>query len=248
MSVDLNTLPLEGPGSLLDLLATIPDPRKRRGIRHSQATLLAVAICAVLSGARSMVAMAEWAADLPQDLLKRLHCRWHPEQQRYIPPSEPTLRRAVESVDVDIVDRKIGEWLAQHVDPEALAVDGKTLRGSGHGGQSAVHLLSAVLHQQGVTLAQQPVDQKENEITRFQPLLDPLPLEGKVVTADALHTQTSHARYLVEEKKADYVFIVKKNQPTLFEDIQSLDPDSFSPSGPDRRQRPQPHRDPDDPR
>ena len=66
-------------------------------------------------------------------------------------------------------------------------------------------------------------------LPEFQPLLTPLNLEGRVITADALHAQVGHARFLVEEKKADYVFTVKENQPTLPRDIQELDASSFSP-------------------
>jgi len=72
---------------------------------------------------------------------------------------------------------------------------------------------------------------KTNEITCVEPLLRNLDIEGCVVSADALHTQKKTARYLVEEKKADYVFTVKDNQPTLREDIDDLHMESFPPSG-----------------
>ena len=78
-----------------------------------------------------------------------------------------------------------------------------------------MHILSAFLHQQGVTVSQLEVGEKTNEIPMIQPLLDPLNIEGKVVTADAMHTQVKTARYIVEEKHADYLFIVKENQKTL---------------------------------
>jgi predicted transposase YbfD/YdcC len=55
-----------------------------------------------------------------------------------------------------------------------------------------------------------------------RPLLEPLNLKDKVVTGDALHTQKDLARFLVEEKQADYLFTVKDNQPTLKEDIEAL--------------------------
>ncbi|MDG6746055.1 ISAs1 family transposase, partial [Staphylococcus aureus] len=88
---------------------------------------------------------------------------------------------------------------------------------------------SALLHKEGVVIAQRSVDEKTNEITEFQSLLDPLDIEGKVVTADALHTQVEHARYLVEDKKADYFFTVKGNQGTLKKAIEDLDDEDFSP-------------------
>ena len=97
---------------------------------------------------------------------------------------------------------------------KALAIDGKTLRGSRDAEQPAVHLLSAVIHKEGIVVAQQRVDKKTNEITQVQPLLDQINLEGAVVTADALLTQRHIAEYLVTQKNADYVFTVKGNQPT----------------------------------
>ena len=78
-----------------------------------------------------------------------------------------------------------------------------------------MHLLSAFDHASGLVLAQTDVDGKTNEITRFQPLLAGLDLDGCVLTADALHTQREHATFLVGEKNAHYILIVKKNQPTL---------------------------------
>ena len=86
-----------------------------------------------------------------------------------------------------------------------------------------MHLLSAVVHKEGIVIAQKHVDEKTNEITRVEPLLDRLDLEGAVVTADALLTQKEIAHYIVKKKKADYVFTVKGNQQTLLEDIRDLD-------------------------
>jgi len=227
--VDLNTANLNQPGGLMERLKQVKDPRKRRGIRHTLTSTLAVAICAMLSGCRSFLAIGEWAQDLPQDLLQRLGCRKHPKHKKYIPPSEPTIRRHLQSVDADEVDRIVNEWLAEQVDPDAIAVDGKTLRGSRGPDGKPVHLLSALLHKEGVVVAQKAVDKKTNEIAEFQPLLEPLDLQGKVVTADAMHTQVEHARYLVEKKGADYFFTVKDNQSALKKAIEDLDDEDFSP-------------------
>ncbi|OQA28460.1 MAG: hypothetical protein BWY57_03504 [Betaproteobacteria bacterium ADurb.Bin341] len=90
--------------------------------------------------------------------------------------------------------------------------------------------MAALLHKESVVVSQREVDSKTNEIAAFKPLLDPLDLEGAVITADAMHAQTEHARYLVEVKEADYLFTVKRNQPTLFDDIATLDESGFSPS------------------
>jgi len=90
--------------------------------------------------------------------------------------------------------------------------------------------MASFLHKKGVVLSQQEVDGKTNEIKAFRPTLDPVDLEGRVVTADAMHAQKDHASYLVEQKKADYLFTVKANQKTLLEDIKMLGEDDFSPS------------------
>lgn len=93
----------EQTDGLLNYLAEIGDPRKKRGIRHPQLSILAIAVGAVLSGYRNFSAIGEWAGDLPQRLLKRLGCRRNSIGQ-YVPPSEPTLRRTLQSVDPDEVD------------------------------------------------------------------------------------------------------------------------------------------------
>jgi hypothetical protein len=135
-------------------------------------------------------------------------------------------------LDAAAFDHQIGGWLAKQnlLTGKGIAVDGKTIRGVHDGDQKAPHLLSAVVHEEGIVLAQQSVDEKTNEIPCIKPLLDPVNIAGAVVTGDSLHTQTETARYLVEDKKADYVFTVKDNQPTLKQDIQDLGLEAFPPS------------------
>jgi hypothetical protein len=229
--IDVNRLPLEGEDGLMDLLKTLVDPRKPRGVRHPVVTIVAIAVCAALSGARSFCAIAEWAQGLSRDALRQLGSK------RRTPPSEPTIRRVLQRMDADRLDVEMGQWLAQHhpLGGRAVAVDGKTLRGGHDTDQPAPHLLSAILHQEAVVIGQIAVDEKTNEIPKLPELLDPLPLQGAVVTADALHTQQNTARYLVETKKADYLFIVKDNQSTLRQDIADLDWKAFPPSPYHRR-------------
>jgi hypothetical protein len=189
-------------------------------------TVVAIAVCAALSGARSFTAIGEWAQGLSRDALKRLGSK------RWKPPSEPTIRRTLQQMDANAADAKIGQWMTQRypLAGRGVAVDGKALRGAHDAGQRAPHLLSAILHEEGVVIGQIEVEEKTNEIPKLPDLLGPLPLEGAMVTADALHTQSESARYIVEEKKADYLFIVKDNQPTLRQDISDLKLESFPPS------------------
>jgi hypothetical protein len=224
--MDVNSLPLEGEGGLIDVLKAVVDPRKARGVRHPVVTVVAIAVCAALSGARSFTAIAEWAQGLSRDALKRLGSK------RWSPPSEPTIRRVLQGLNANAVDVQIGQWIRrQHpVAGRGIAVDGKALRGAHDAGQRAPHLLSAILHEEGVVIGQIQVEDKTNEIPKLPELLGPLALDGAVITADAMHTQTQTAHFIVEQKKANYLFIVKDNQPTLRQDISDLKLESFPPS------------------
>ena len=227
--MNLNLANIGADGGLLWHFQQLKDHRKRRGIRHVAASILAVAACAVLSGARNYSAIGEWAADLPQDVLRRLGCRLHPEKNIYLPPSEPTIRRHLQKTDADEFDDTVNEWLAKQAEADAVAVDGKTLKGARDADGNQLHLMATILHKEGVVVSQMPVDSKTNEITCFKPLLDNVDITGKVVTADAMHTQVAHAIYIKEERNADYFFIVKRNQSSLLEAIEDLDKEDFSP-------------------
>jgi hypothetical protein len=96
--------------------------------------------------------------------------------------------------------------------PSAIAVDGKTLRGSRTAGTVADHVLAACDQDTGVVLASTDVNGKTNEITRFAPLLDQISdLRDTVVTADAMHCQRDHVTYLTE-RGAHWILTVKGNQ------------------------------------
>jgi len=217
-------------------LRALPDGRHARGQRHRQPTVLTIAIAAVLAGSRGYTAIAEWAARLTQAQLKRLRARYNPRTARFEPPSEPTIRRILQGADVASVDASLSDWLLGLTAPgEAVAVDGKSLRRAVREDGSRVHLLSAFLQDQGVTVAQREIPAKTNEIPEIKPLLAPLALNGRVVTADALHTQRETARFLVEDKHAHYLLTVKENQPTLYADLQALTPAHFPPARRDPR-------------
>lgn len=224
-------LTIQQTEDLIKTLTTLPDPRKKRGIRHRQLSILAIALCAVLSGARSYCAIDEWAQRCSQNILKRLWCRFDDRQKAYLPPSEPTIRRLLQTINPEAVDQHIGGWLSSLFTSQAVGLDGKTLKGARLKNGSQVKLLSAFVHQEGITIAQKEIPPEHNEITIAPALLEPLPLTGKVVTADALHTQKELARYIVENKQADYCFTVKDNQKTLKEDIAACSlNESFPPS------------------
>jgi DDE_Tnp_1-associated/Transposase DDE domain len=211
----------ERVADLRDYLRVVPDPRDPRGVRHPISSILLIAAAAVLAGARSLTAIGEWAADAPQPVLALLGVRRDRRGDRYRAPDEATLRRVLQVLDGDLLDIAIGCWLtSRHPHPPdalapvrtGIAVDGKTLRGTWNATDRGVHLLAAMIHHTGRVVAQRQVASKSNEITCFTRLLDPVDLTGAVITADALHTQRAHARYLVEHRDADYLLIVKDNQ------------------------------------
>lgn len=102
-----------------------------------------------------------------------------------------------------------------------VAVDGKSLRGAIRAGGRCVHLIF-VLRDGGIVPAQREVDAKSNEITAFRPLLESLELTSAVVTFDALLTQTDHAKFLVEEKGAHYIAVLKGNRPSPHTLVKNL--------------------------
>jgi predicted transposase YbfD/YdcC len=217
--------PLEAP-HLLAYLATIGDPRRPSGRRHPLAAILAMAAAAVLTGARSMTAIAEWAQDAPQPVRAALGAR-RDAPDRWVVPTEATIRRTLARVDPTALAAVIGAWLADRDRPSqqqrrrAVAVDGKTLRGASCDGRR-VHLLAAMDHATRAVLAQRQVNGAPGEVPGLQPLLADLDLVGVVVTADALQTHVDAAEFLVTRKQAHYLFTVKANQPTLLDRCQRL--------------------------
>ena len=204
---------------LLDLLAQVPDPRKRRGRRHTLAGLLAVGIAAVIAGSRSFAAIGQWAADAGADVLAGLGAARGAAE-------ESTFRRAFALVSPDVLDRVLGAWLhtraVQAGGRLVIAVDGKTVRGAKDKTGKAPHLVAALAHGIGAVLGQVAVDAKSNEIPAVRELLKAFAsLAGAVITIDALHTQRDTAQ-VITGRQADYVMTVKGNMPTLYKRLKKL--------------------------
>lgn len=213
---------------LVAVLARVPDPRARRGRRHPLPGLLVVALCSVLSGARSFAAIAQWAADLDHQDLARVGLT------RVRGPAEKTFRRVLAGLDPTVLDGLIGAFMWTRTrlveGRRVIAIDGKTLRGArprspdAAANASAPHLIAALDHATATVLGQLAVAAKSNEIPAVRTLLgsfDPDDVRGAVVTVDAMHTQTDTAMAIVAAG-ADYVFTVKGNQPTLFAQLKAL--------------------------
>lgn len=235
---------MAGVRALVEMLGRVADPRKPRGVRHRLGAVLAVTVFAVLAGARNFREAGDRAADLPQELLALAGCRMHPVTGRYVPPSEPTIRRVVHDIDADAADEQVCRWLREQVQAAAIAagagtgdagerglsgvaMDGKTVRntvapGGGEGGE--VKLFSAMLHAEAIVIAQLRVPEGTNEITQVAALLAGIDLTGVVVTGDAAHAQHATAAHLTADRGGAYALTVKGNQPTLLAQIAAALP------------------------
>jgi predicted transposase YbfD/YdcC len=209
------------PQPLIEVFAEIPDFRCGRGKRHPLPAILSLACCAMLCGSRSYSAIAEWGRNYGTRIAQALGFTHNT-------PCAATLHTVFRHVDRDEVEGKLGAWAervvgstsaAPSAGEAAVALDGKTLRGSRKQGAPGVHLLSALSHHVGLTLAQQAVDDKSNEISHVETVLRQLVLQGRVLTMDALLTQR-HVAQTIVDAEGDYVMIVKDNQPQLRADIE----------------------------
>jgi predicted transposase YbfD/YdcC len=211
------------PYGLLVALAEVPDPRDARGVRYPLASMLAVAVCAVMAGATTFAAIGDWARDLDPPACGRLGFTGRV-------PALTTVWRLLVRVNAETLSAVLADWLCSRLPtpPPArrvIAVDGKVVRGAVLP-EGRVHLLSAYDTSTGVVLAQVQVAAKSNEIPAFALLLEQVAarlgsLAGVVIVADALHTQVAHARDVAALGGHLYVS-VKANQPTLFAQLKGL--------------------------
>jgi hypothetical protein len=213
-------------GSLLSYLAAVPDPRSRRGRRHPLTAILGLACCAIMCGAKSYAAIAQWGHDQDIALMHQLG---------FIrkPPKLGGIRKVLIALNPIAFENALTQWAesvlgetaaTQLTQPSAFALDGKTARGSFDGLEKAVHLLSLVAHESGFTLAQTPVPQggedKTNEHKTALRLLQDLVLKGRLVTGDAMFCQRDLSQQVIDAG-GHYLWFVKENQPTLLRDIQT---------------------------
>jgi predicted transposase YbfD/YdcC len=222
------------PPHLLAYLAAIPDPRARAGRRHPLVAILALAAAAVLAGAQSMTAIAEWATDTSQPIRAALGAR-RDAPDHWAVPAEATIRRTLGRLDAQAMAAVVGAWLCDRDRHNRHPSDGgrrsaSTVRRyaapAAHQLQTArgapCTYLAAMDHATRAVLAQQQVGGAPEEVPAFQPLLANLDLAGTVVTADALQTHPAAAEFLVTGKQAHYLFCVKANQPTLLDRCAGL--------------------------
>ena len=136
-------------------------------------------------------------------------------------PSNDTFSRVFEAIEPEAFNECILQHLKHsgiEVEPQQIAIDGKSLRGSSNSQDKHLHAVSAWACDQGLTIAQTFTSKKSNEITAIPQLLELLNIEDCVVTIDAMGTQREIVEHIID-KKADYVLSVKGNQKTLLDEI-----------------------------
>jgi predicted transposase YbfD/YdcC len=233
-------------------LEALPDPRSPRGRVYPLACLVAIAVCAfTAAGNDRLTAVGQWIRRASQDDLARLRAPWDPMAGRYRAPDEKTIRVVLDRLDPRALARallggrpdsrrgrggpspaaSVRRYRARRAAQQAktlargrlraVAVDGKTSRGARRADGTRVHLLGAAEHG-GRLLDHLEVGVKHNETSHFTELLGSLDLDGAVVTSDALHTVRANLDWLVTDKKAHYIAIVKRNQPLLHAQVRAL--------------------------
>jgi hypothetical protein len=215
--------------SLLEAFKTLGDSRRGHGLRHRRPFVLACAAMAMLMGAGSYQAFEDVCGKFTQRQLRALGCRYDEKEKAYVPPSDTTFFRVLNALDAAAFDLVVGQWMLQQdrLVLQALAVDGKVLRGSGRGDGKALQLLSAVSHRLRLTVAQEPIEAKRNEIPAIKPLLGKVPCQGSLITADAMHCQQETARFITQELGGNYIFGLKGNQSGVLEQAQLKLPQEF---------------------
>ena len=207
----------------------VPESRAAQGLRHRQATVLAIVFAFLLSGGQGgHRAVALFAQDLKPTQRANLRCWFNPRRRRYEVPTENCFYRVLKAVPVLALQQALWAWQKARLgaaDGDVVVLDGKALRGSG-----PTQLVGAVNAASGRTLGVETVAGKSNEIPAGQTLLDRLDLNGTIALMDALHTQVETARAIVQEGGGHYVLVVKGNQGNLQKQARHFLPEVFSPS------------------
>jgi len=214
-------------GSLLELLAQIPDPRGRRGRRHPLAAMLTTIVCAILTGARGYRAIAQWVRS--QNASVWLWLGFHRN-----PPCANSFRNLLLALDPEVLETILRQWMAGVLEMSAsnaiqpVAMDGKTLCNTLTAHERNVQLLSLLDQATGGVLSQQAVPPTTNEAKTAVDILKTIVLKGRLVTGDAMFCQRELCEQIVDSG-GDYLFVVKDNQPELKAAVEADFQPGFSP-------------------
>lgn len=203
--------------TLVEVLAQIPDPRSRHGRRHPLSAILTLAVVAMLRGAKSFEAIAQFGREQGFRLAHLLGFK------RGKTPTKSTFSVIFRVLDIDAFEAELSRWIISRVPEDqgqSIALDGKTARGSRDGEVPGQHLVSAYCAEAQAVLAQLKVDAKTNEHKAALTLLGILPVKGNIITGDAMFCQRDLCAAIVDAG-GDYVFTAKDNQPSLVADIKA---------------------------
>ena len=193
----------------------LEDPRRPSGnIRHKLIDIFVIGLLGIMGG------LEDWESIEDYGYTKQNWLKTFLELPNGM-PSDDTYRRVFERLNPKQVEKVYREWVMPFVGGcvgKQVAIDGKTICGSGNAKHSAYHVVSAFVAENEITLGEIAVDEKSNEITAVPELLDLIDAENAIITADAMSCQKKIVSKIIE-KKADYVIAVKENQPTLLHDI-----------------------------
>jgi predicted transposase YbfD/YdcC len=212
-------------GPIVFYFSDVEDPRSDNK-RHLLLDIIVIAICAAICGADTWTDV---------ELFGQAKERWFRTflELPHGIPSHDTFSRVFALIDAEQFQESFRNWIAaveERTRGEIIALDGKQLRRSHDKaeGQKAIYMVSAWASENSMVLGQRKVDDRSNEITAVPQLLEMLEVAGCIVTTDAMHCQVETAKKVIEND-ADYVFVVKDNQPRLLEAIQGLfdDPDEM---------------------
>ncbi len=207
--------------SIVKHFESLPDPRHQRNRRHLLIDVITLAVCGVIVGCPGPSAIEQWAK-AKEDWLKKLLA---------LPngiPSRDCIRRVLSALKPEAFQSCFQSWIVSLVSEvedtrPTIAIDGKSMRRSHDRsrGLGPLHLVSAWLSEQGLSLGQVATEEKSNEITAIPELIDRIDVKGAIVTIDAMGCQKEIAKKIVDAK-GDYVLAVKDNQPTLHDAIKDL--------------------------
>jgi predicted transposase YbfD/YdcC len=207
--------------SLMAYFQELMDPRKARGKRYQLVTLLVLVFLAKLSGVDGPSAIADWCQAHRAELVKLLHLQYEKL------PKHNTIRRLFETVlEEEAFEQKMREYgerqRAGKEPGKLLALDGKKQRGTNPPGENQGEATLAVYAPESQeVIAQVAIDPSEGEIPTAQRILQQVNIVGKVIVADAMHTQRKLCQQIVDAQ-ADYLLSVKDNQPSLLATLETL--------------------------
>jgi hypothetical protein len=219
-------------GSLPALLAAIPDPRGRQGLRHPLAAMLAAVVCGLLAGSRGCDAIADWIRNQEQKF-------WHLLGFKRKPPCANSYRNVLAELPPEQLETLIQQWLEPLLgefgeqcsgELQAFSLDGKSLCGTLNPHGRSVHLLALFDQRSGGVLRQLAMPAKTNEHKAALELLKQVVLRGRVITGDAMFCQRDLCRQIIDSG-GDYLITVKDNQPELKAAIAAEFEPHFSPCG-----------------